>query len=89
MMILVITLSDKKFDEKYRNFCYKNLTSLTKQFRDDLENYLYDMYDYLTDKDEKEIEELVSRLAKTSSVGKTMKLKGFGIEFTLRKEELK
>lgn len=30
MMIFVITLSDKKFDEKYRNFCYKNLTSLTK-----------------------------------------------------------
>lgn len=81
-MIFVITLSDKKFDEKYRNFCYKNLTSLTKQFRDDLEDYLDDM-------DEKEIEELVSRLTKTSSVGKTMKLKGLGIEFTLRKEDLK
>lgn len=47
------------------------------------------MDDYLTDKDEKEIEELVSRLAKTSSVGKTMKLKGLDIEFTLRKENLK
>ena len=89
MMIFVITLSDKKFDEKYRNFCYKNLTSLTKQFRGDLEDYLDDMADYLTEKDEKEIEELVSRLTKTSSVGKTMKLKGLGIEFTLRKEDLK
>ena len=89
MMIFVITLSDKKFDEKYRNFCYKNLTSLTKQFRGDLEDYLDDMDDYLTDKDEKEIEELISRLTKTSSVGKTMKLKGLGIEFTLRKEDLK
>ena len=89
MMIFVITLSDKKFDEKYRNFCYKNLTSLTKQFRGDLEDYLDDMADYLTDKDEKEIEELISRLTKTSSVGKTMKLKGLGIEFTLRKEDLK
>ena len=89
MKIFVITLSDKKFDEKYRNFCYKNLTSVTKQFRGDLEDYLDDMDDYLTDKDEKEIEELVSRLTKTSSVGKTMKLKGLGIEFTLRKEELK
>ena len=68
MMIFVITLSDKKFDEKYRNFCYKN---------------------YLTDKDEKELDELISRLTKTSSVGKTMKLKGLGIEFTLRKEDLK
>ena len=46
-MILVITLSDKKFDEKYRNFCYKNLTSLTKQFRDDLEDYLDDMDDFI------------------------------------------
>lgn len=89
MMIFVITLSDKKFDEKYRNFCYKNLTSLTKQFRGDLEDYLDDMADYLTEKDEKEIEELVSRLTKTSSVGKIMKLKGLGIEFTLRKEDLK
>lgn len=53
MMIFVITLSDKKFDEKYRNFCYKNLTSLTKQFKGDLEDYLDDMDDYLTDKDEK------------------------------------
>lgn len=89
MMIFVITLSDKKFDEKYRNFCYKNLTSLTKQFRGDLEDYLDDMADYLTEKDEKELEELVSRLTKTSSVGKTMKLKGLDIEFTLRKEDLK
>ena len=89
MKIFVITLSDKKFDEKYRNFCYKNLTSVTKQFRGDLEDYLDDMDDYLTDKDEKEIEELVSRLTKTSSVGKTMKLKGLGIEFTLRKEDLR
>ena len=89
MMIFVITLSDKKFDEKYRNFCYKNLTSLTKQFRDDLEDYLDNMDDYLTEKDEKELYELISRLTKTSSVGKTMKLKGLGIEFTLRKEDLK
>ena len=89
MMIFVITLSDKKFNEKYRNFCYKNLTSLTKQFKGDLEDYLDDMDDYLTDKDEKELEELISRLTKTSSIGKTMKLKGLGIEFTLRKEELK
>ena len=89
MMIFVITLSDKKFDEKYRNFCYKNLTSLTKQFRSDLEDYFDDMDDYLTEKDEKEIEELVSHLTKTSSVGKIMKLKGLGIEFTLRKEDLK
>ena len=89
MMIFVITLSDKKYDEKYRNFCYKNLTSLTKQFRSDLEDYLDDMDDYLTDKDEKELDELISRLAKTSSVGKTMKLKGLDIEFTLRKEDLK
>ena len=58
MMIFIITLSDKKFDEKYRNFCYKNLTSLTKQFRGDLEDYLDDMDDYLTDKVEKEIEEI-------------------------------
>ena len=89
MMIFVITLSDKKFDEKYRNFCYKNLTSLTKQFRGDLEDYLDDMADYLTDKDEKELDELISRLTKTSSLGKTMKLKGLDIEFTLRKEDLK
>lgn len=89
MMIFVITLSDKKFDEKYRNFCYKNLTSLTKRFRSDLEDYLDNMGDYLTDKDEKEIEELISRLTKSSSVGKIMNLKGLGIEFTLRKEELK
>ena len=89
MMIFVITLSDKKFDEKYRNFCYKNLTSLTKQFRGDLEDYLDDMGDYLTDKDEKELGELISRLTKSSSVGKIMNLKGLGIDFTLRKEELK
>ena len=89
MMIFVITLSDKKFDEKYRNFCYKNLTSLTKRFRSDLEDYLDEMGDYPTEKDEKEIEELISRLTKTSSVGKTMKLKGLDIEFTLRKEELR
>ena len=89
MMIFVITLSDKKFDEKYRNFCYKNLTSLTKQFRGDLEDYLDDMADYLTEKDEKELDELISRLTKTSSLGKTMKLKGLDIEFTLRKEDLK
>ena len=54
-----------------------------------LEDYLDDMDDYLTDKDEKEVDELISRLAKTSSVGKTMKLKGLDIEFTLRKEDLK
>ena len=89
MMIFVITLSDKKFDEKYRNFCYKNLTSLTRQFRGDLEDYLDDMGDYLTDKDEKELGELISRLTKSSSVGKIMNLKGLGIEFTLRKEDLK
>lgn len=89
MIIFVITLSDKKFDEKYRNFCYKNLTSLTKQFRSDLEDYLDDMEVHLTDKDEKELGELISRLTKTSSVGKTMKLKGLDIEFTLRKEELR
>ena len=89
MMIFVITLSDKKFDEKYRNFCYKNLTSLTKQFRGDMEDYLDDMGDYLTDKDEKELGELISRLTKSSSVGKIMNLKGLGIEFTLRKEDLK
>ena len=88
-MIFVITLSDKKFDEKYRNFCYKNLTSLTKRLRSDLEDYLDDMDDYLTDKDEKEMDDLISRLTKTSSVGKTMKLKGLDIEFTLRKEELR
>ena len=89
MMIFVITLSDKKFDEKYRNFCYKNLTSLTRQFRGDLEDYLDDMGDYLTDKDEKEVDELISRLTKSSSVGKIMNLKGLGIEFTLRKEDLR
>ena len=89
MMIFVITLSDKKFDEKYRNFCYKNLTSLTRQFKGDLEDYLDDMGDYLTDKDEKEVDELISRLTKSSSVGKIMNLKGLGIEFTLRKENLK
>lgn len=89
MMIFVITLSDKKFDEKYRNFCYKNLTSLTKRFRSDLEDYLDDMDDYLTDKDEKEMDDLISRLTKSSSIGKIMNLKGLGIEFTLRKEELK
>ena len=89
MMIFVITLSDKKFDEKYRNFCYKNLTSLTKQFRGDMEDYLDDMEVHLTDKDEKELGELISRLTKSSSVGKIMNLKGLGIEFTLRKEELK
>lgn len=89
MKIFVITLSDKKFDEKYRNFCYKNLTSLTRQFKGDLEDYLDDMGDYLTDKDEKEVDELISRLTKSSSVGKIMNLKGLGIEFTLRKEDLK
>lgn len=89
MMIFVITLSDKKFDEKYRNFCYKNLTSLTKQFMGDMEDYLDDMEVHLTDKDEKELGELISRLTKSSSVGKIMNLKGLGIEFTLRKEDLK
>lgn len=89
MKIFVITLSDKKFDEKYKNFCYKNLTSLTKQFRGDMEDYFDDMEVHLTDKDEKELRDLISRLTKSSFVGKIMNLKGLGIEFTLRKEELK
>ena len=89
MQIYIVTLSDKKFDEKYRNFAYRSVGSMKKNLRGDIEEHLNEMDDYFTEEDEKEIEQTINRLTNSSNVGECFKLKGLGIELTCRKEDLK
>lgn len=89
MTIYVVTINDSKFNETYRNFCYKNINSLKQKFNDDFLEHINNNHNSLKEEDEKNIADFVKKITNPLNVHRIIKLKGFGIEGTFRKEDLK